>query len=111
MKEQEMTQDDAVFMANLEALFAEEGAQEGAETPALPLELEIALKQQVHDRLQPETSSLGEILLAATAGVFVLAMVAGGTWGTEQMLVLVPTVVAYCAATLAFAGERGAVDG
>jgi len=75
------------------------------------LELEIALKQQAHDRLEPETSSVGEILVVALAGVFVLAVSAGGMWGTEQMLVLVPTVIAYCAATMVFAREGDGVDG
>lgn len=107
MREQEMTQDDTAFMADLEALFAEDAA----EAEPLPLELEIALKQQVHDRLQPTTSSIGEVLVAAIAGVCVLAVAAGGGWGTEQMLVLVPTVVAYCAATLVLVGEGDSTDG
>jgi len=105
MKDQTMTMEDEAFLEDLEALFAE------ADVAPLPLDLEIALKQQTHDRLQPVRSSVGEVLVAALAGVFVLAVSAEGSWGIEQMLVLVPTVVAYCAATLAFAGERDGVDG
>jgi len=106
MNTHEMTREDEAFLADLEALFAE--ADAGA--PSLPLDLEIALKQQVHDRLRDEPSSVGEVLVAAIAGVFVLSAAAHGSWGMEQLLVLVPTVVAYCAATLVFAADRDGVD-
>lgn len=106
MTEDEMTHEDEAFLADLEALFAEAGS----EAPGLPPELEVALKQQTRDRLAPVTFSVGEILVVALAGVLVLTTVAGGSWGTEQLLVLVPVVVAYCAATLVFARERDGAD-
>lgn len=92
--------EDEAFLKDLEALLDPEAVD------PLPADLEQALRRQTRERLQPERFSASEVLVLALIGVVSLGVAGGHAWTPRQLALLIPALVAYCAATLIFAAER-----
>ncbi|MDT8369808.1 MAG: hypothetical protein RQ745_11410, partial [Longimicrobiales bacterium] len=75
------------------------------EARELPPDLARALKEQTRDRLAPARYSVGEIAVVVLVALVVLGLVGGHGWRPGHLLVLIPILVAYCAASLLLVTE------
>ena len=92
-----LADEDEAFLKDIEALLSSDSAA------PLPADLEEALRRQTRDRLRPERFSATEVVVLSLVGVVSLGVAGGHAWTPGQLAILVPALLAYCAATLVFA--------
>lgn len=103
---EEPTVSDEAFLAD-EAFLDDLQAFMAASVPErLPLEHEIALKQQAHERLKPEEVRAPEVAVLTLIALAVMGLGGVQVWTLTNLLIIGPALVIYLTATLMLGAEK-----